>query len=372
MLKSYNILLFPTKFQRASLYLHKVHLGKDVSAAKELLNAKVARVLPVIVLEGEQAGLGANLGLDLLDSNLLVLRASDGHAVAVTTLGPSNLSDVGTLGSGTGADLGGLSELLSGKVTSHLGGDGGSEVRVDLDGEDVNVVAESGALLLPGADGLGGGDGNVGGETAALELLADVVNVGSKLVGCAVVVEHALVADNDHGDAVLGSLVLDVLELGVGVLGEGTLAAGAAALKEDAVDDLQAVLLALRNHVLEDTAVGAVRADGGEAHAGDLLDIRADLASGLAVAIGGIGSVGDSPLVTVGLDVRSGAVATSGLGLVSSLGAAGLGAVGRLRVDWYRGVRRSRLGRLRLGRWGVVDLSRLAWGRSVVDFDGLA
>jgi hypothetical protein len=344
-----------------------LRLSEGIGAAKVLLNAKLAGVLPVVVLVREKAGLNTNLLLDLLESNLLVLRGSDGLAIAVTRGGPSDLGDVGTLLSSLGADLGGLSELGGGKVTSHLGGDGGSEVRVDLDSEDVNVVAESGTVVLPGTDGLGGGDGNVGGETAALELLADVVEVATELAGLAVVVEDALVANNDHGNAVLGSLVLDVLELAVGVAGEGTLATSTATLKEDTVDDLQAVLLAFGNNVLEDTAVGAVGADGGETHLGDLLDIGSDLSAGPALSVLGIRSVGHGPLVTVGDDVASGAVASGRLGLVSCLGAgrSRLGGVGRLGVDRHWG----RLGRLRLGgrsrvslRWlGSLRLGRSRW-----------
>lgn len=344
---------------------------QDISAAEVLLNTEVTGVLPVVVLEREQASLGADLLLDLLDGNLLVLGASDGSAVAVSTLGPADLGDVGTLLSSLGAHLGGLGELLSSKVTSHLGGDGRGEVWVDLDGEDVDVVAERGALLLPGADGLGGGDGNVRGEAAALELLADVVDVRGELAGLAVVVEHALVANDDHGDVVLGCLVLDVLELSVGVAGEGTLATGTATLKEDTVDDLEAVLLALRNDILEDTAVGAVRTDGGEAHLGDLLDVILDITSGLALAVLGIGSVGHGPLVAVGDNVAGAAVATGRLGLVSSLGAGGdrLGRVRRgrsglagLLLGGSRRVDLSGLGGLWLSRGSRVDRRRGSWG----------
>ncbi len=117
-----------------------------------------------------------------------------------------------------------------------------------MDGEDVNVVAERGALLLPGTDGLGGSDSNVFWEAAALELVADIVDVGGELGGLAVVVEHAFVSDDDHGDIVLGRVVLDVGELSVGVVGEWSFAVG---VEVDAVDDLEIVLLACRDNILE-------------------------------------------------------------------------------------------------------------------------
>lgn len=192
-----------------------------------------------------------------------------------------------------------------------------------LHSEDVDMRAELCALLLPGANGLGGGDGDVLGEAGTLKSFTNVVDVGGELAGDAVVVEHALVADDDHGDAVLRRVVLDVIELVIGVLREGTLATATASLEEDTVDDLQTVFLAGRNDVLEDTAVGAVGADGGETKLSNLLDVGLDVSLGPAVAIGSIGSVGHSPSVAVGDDTAAGAVATGRLGLLSSLGAAG-------------------------------------------------
>jgi hypothetical protein len=338
-------------------------------------------VLPGVVLVREDARLSTNSLLDLLDSNLLVLRAGNSLAVGVTRAGPSDLGDVGTLLSGAGADLCGLGELLNSKLTGLVGGDSAGEVRVDLAGEDVDVVAKSGAVLLPGADGLGGGDGNVLGETGALERLADVVDVATESRCVAVAVKDALVADDDHGDAVLGRTVLDGVELLVGVGGERSLAAGTTALEEDAVDDLEAVLLALGNNGLEDTAVGAVGADRGEAHLGDVLDVGLDLVGSLAVAVLSIGSVGHGPLVAVGDDVATGAVAAGGLGLVSRLGAAGsrLGGVGGHRLLWLGRSGRVDLrwlGSLRLGgrnRVGLCGLGGLRLGgRSRVDLCWLA
>ena len=342
-----------------------------------LLNIKGTRVLPRVILEAEETRLSTNLLHNLLHSLLLLGNTSNCLAVVVTGARPANLGNVLALGCGLGAHLGGLVELLRGKVAGHVGRDGRSEVRVHLHSEDVDMVAQRGALLLPGADGLGGGDSDVLGEASALERLADVVDVRGQLGGRAVVVEHALVADDDHGDTVLRCVVLDVVELVVGVLGERSLAAAAAGLKENAVDDLQVVLLAGRNDVLEDTAVGAVGTDGGEAKVRDLLDVRFDIGFSLAVAVRGVGSVGHGPLIAIGDDTATIAVAASRLRLVSSLGAAGLGlgcvdglraAGSRLRGinglggilrsgglgglrNLLRGLRNSRLSRVLRNRW---------------------
>lgn len=319
-------------------------LVQGVGAAKVPLDIQATGILPAIILEGEEASLGANLLNDLLHSNLLLSLAGNGLAVTSTSARPSDLSDVLALGSSAGADLGGLLELLSSEVTSLLSRDRCGEVGVHLDSEDINVVAEGGTLLFPGADGFGGSDGDVRREISAAELLTNVVDVGGKLGGCAVVVEHALVTNNDHGDAVLGCVGLDVLKLVIGIAREGSPAAAATTLEEDAVDDLQSVALALRNNVLEDTAVGAVGTDGGEAEFSDFLDIILDVFRGLALAIVGVGSIGDGPLVVLDDDAATGAVAASWFWLLSCLGAhgSGLGGVGGLRrvglrsVGWRR------------------------------------
>lgn len=295
-------------------------LVQSLEAAKVLLDIKVTWLLPAVVLEREEAGLGTNRLLDLLHGNLLLSNTGNGKTVGLASAGPSDLSDVLALGGGSGADLGSLLELLSGEGTSLIGSDGLGEVWVNLDGEDIDVIAERGTLLLPCTNGLGGGDSNITGEAGAAKFLADVVNVGGEFGGLAVVVEHALVSNNDHGNAVLGCLVLDVLKLGVGVIGEGTLAS---ALKEDAVNDLQSILLASGNDVLEDAAVGAVRADGGEAKLRDLLNVGLDLVRSLAISAVGIGSVSDRPLVTLGHNAATSAVAAGWLGLSNRLGGAG-------------------------------------------------
>src|SRR5690242_14897143 len=150
---------------------------ENVGAAKVLLHAKRTRVLPRVVLEAEQGRLGTDLLDDLLHRLFLLRNTSDGLAVRVTGAGPPDLGNVQALFCGLWAHLGGLLELLRGKVAGHVGRDGGSEVGVNLDGEDINVGAQLGALLLPSADGLGGGDGNVLREASALERLTDVVDV---------------------------------------------------------------------------------------------------------------------------------------------------------------------------------------------------
>lgn len=352
---------------------------KGVDAAKVLLNVEVTGRLPAVVGEGENAGLGTDGLENLLHGSLLLLDTGNSLAVGVTGAGPADLSDELALGSGLGADLGGLLELLSGEVTSHVSGNGLGEVGVDLDGEDVDVGAESITDLLPRANSLGGSDSDVGGEAGATELITDVVEVGTKLADLAVTVEDALVSDNDHGDRVLGGVLLDVVQLVVGVAGEGTLSGLSTSLEEDAVDDLQSVLGALRDNVLKDTAVSAVRADGGETELRDLLDVGSDLVGGPAVTVVGVRSVGNGPLVAVGLDVLTVVVAAGGLGLVRAVGGAGSGlgllsllgggrdlrGVGRL--GGLGNLRDSRLGNLRNGGVSWLGGSRDLGNRGLGD-----
>jgi hypothetical protein len=357
-----------------------------------LLNVKVARLLPAVVLVREQASLGSDLLHDLLHSSLLLLNTSDSLSVRLTSAGPADLGDVLALGSSLGANLGSLLELLGSEVTGLLSGDGLGEVGVDLDSEDIDVVAESSTVLLPGANSLSGSDSNAL-VAGADELLTDVVDVRTKLVNVAVTVEDTFVSDNDHGDGVLGGVVGDVLELVVGVAGERTPAALATGLKEDTVDDLQSVLLALRNNVLEDTAVSAVGADSGKSELRDLLDVGGDLIGGLAVTRVSVRGVCNGPLVAVGLDVVTLVVAASGLGLLYLLGGARgwlgllggrgrcrgsvgrLGSLGNLRNGRLGGFRNRRVSGLRLlgdgrvsrlgllGNGGVCGLSNLRYGR---------
>ncbi len=282
-------------------------------------------MLPEIILEREQARLGTDLLHDSLHSGLLLLGTGYSIAIWVSSAGPANLGNVLALGRSAGANLGSLLKLLESKVTGLVSGHRRCEVGLHLNGEDVNVVAERGTLLLPGTDGFGGSDSNVFGEAAALKLGADVVDVGGELGGLAVVVEHAFVSDNDHGDIVLGRVVLDVGELGVGVVGEWSLAVG---VEVDAVDDLEVVLLACRDNILENAAVGAVGADGSETEVRNLLDIGLDIIGTLAIAVGSVGCVSDSPFVAISDDTSSGGIATSWLRFGSGLAGGCLGCVG--------------------------------------------
>lgn len=304
----------------------------SIRAAEALLNTISTSILPLVISEREQASLLTDLLHDALDSLLLLRVTGNGGAVGLTLLRPANLRDVFALSSGLRADSSSLLELLLGEVTGGGSLDLAGEVGVDLHGEDVDGRAESSTLLLPDVDRLGGGDGDVLGETGALELLTDIDDVLGECLSGAVSVEERLVTDNDHGDAVLVGALDDLLELVVCVGGEGALAALAAGLKEDAIDDLQAVLLALWNDVLEDTAISAVAADGGEAEIGDLLDVALNFRGGLALALSGVGRVGDGPLVAIGYDVASGGVGTLGLGLsrLAGLGRHGVGLRGWL------------------------------------------
>lgn len=306
-----------------------------VGAAKELLDVVRAGGLPVVVLVAEDAGVVTDLLDDAAHGLLLLGLAGDGSAVGVTARGPANLGDELALGGSLGADLGGLLELLHSEVTGLGGGLATVEVGLDLGGEDVDDVAERATVLLPSGDGLGGGDG--GSEAGGGPLGLDGSDVRGEGTGVSAVARDILVADNEHGDAVLGGAADDGLQLLVGTLGAG----GSCGIEEDAVDDLHAVLLRSRDDVLENTAVGAVDTDGNVAEAGDLANVGGNLRLGLAVTALGVGGVGDGPLLAIGLVPGTRAV-RGGAGL------AGLGGRSSSVAGW-------------LGRRGSSVAGRLGW-----------
>lgn len=318
-----------------------------IRAAKVLLDVVRAGSLPRVVLVAEDASVGSDLLDDAAHGLLLLLLAGHGRLVGRPAGRPANLGDELALGGGAGAHLGGLLELVGGEVTGLGGSLAAVEEGLDLRGEDVDVLAPRAAVLLPGGDGLGGGDGRS--ETGGGPLLLDVGEVAGEGTGVAAVAGDVLVTDDHHGDAVLGGALDDVLELLVGTLGTG----GGGGVEEDAVDDLEAVLRAGGDDVLEDTAVGAVDTDGGVTKTSDLANVLLNLGLGLAVTSGGVGGVGDSPLVTVGLVPGASAV-RRGAGL-AGLGLRGSGLGGSC------------------GRGSMVagSLAGGSWRSSVVAGDGL-
>ena len=309
-----------------------------------LLDTKGTGGLPEVVLEAEDARFGSDLGKDALEGFLLLALSGDGVAVGVTLGRPSDLGDVLASGGSLGAHGGGHGELLSGEITGFAGGDLAGEEGVDLDGEDVDVVAQGGTLVLPHVDGLGGGEGDILGETGVQELSAHVIDVGGKFFGGRASVEQALVSNNDHGDRVLGCVLDEGLDLVLGSRGEGAFTGR----EEDAEDDLDAVRLACGNNVVENTAVSAIHADGGESQTGDLCNVALDFTGRLAVTVGGVGGVGDGPLVALGHDATGLAVGAAAVGRLARL-------AGFFRFSRVAGLARlSGLGGDNWGRWGRI------------------
>lgn len=331
-----------------------------VCTAKVLLNIVGARSLPVVVLVAEDASVITNLIDDAAHSFLLLSLSWDSSVVGRATSWPTNLGDELALGSSLRADLGSLLKL----VVSELTGLGGSLSTVkeglDLSSKDIDDIAPSASVLLPSSDGLGSGDGS--GETSGAELGADSGNVGSERTSISTVAGDVFVTNDQHGSAVFGCLLDNVLELLIGALG----ARGTSGVEEDAVDDLEVVLLARRDDVLENTAVGAVHTDSSVAETRDLANVDLDLGLRLAVTAGRVRGVSDGPLVAIGLVPGASTIGRSaglaGLGFGDNLGGrwwrssvvAGNGLLGRLR----RRLDRDRGGRGRRGRLGNVASRR--------------
>lgn len=320
-----------------------------VRTAKVLLDVVRTGSLPVVVLVAEDASMVTDLFDDGAHGLLLLLLSGDSSVVGRTTSWPTDLGDEFTLGSSLGADLGSLLKLVNGKLAGLRSSLSTIEEGLDLSGKDIDDVAPCASVLFPGSNGFGSGDRSV--EASGAELGTDSGNVGSESASITTVTGDVLVTDDEHRDTVLGCLGDNVVQLVVGTLGTG----GAVGVKEDAVDDLEAVLLACRNDVLKNTAVGAVHTDSGVAESRDLANINLDLGLGLAVTAGRVGGVGDGPLVAIGLVPGTRAIRRSaglaGLGLRGNMGGrcrgsrvvAGnlLGGL-RRRLDGHIGGRRRR------------------------------
>jgi len=268
-----------------------------IGAAKVLLDVPGARGLPGVGLVAEDAGMVTDLLNDAVQGLLLLGLTGDGLAVGGSLGRPPNLRDELAPGSGFGAHFGSLLELLVGKFTGLGSSLATVEVWLDLSGKDVDDIAESRTILLPGCDSLGGGHGDGGRETSAVELLLYVLDIAREGASVATVAGDVLVADDEHGHGILGGVLDDVLELLIGTLGVRAVAS----VEEDAVDDVESMLLAGGDNVLENAAVGTVDTDGGVAEVGDLADVVLHFSFGLAVSTLGVGSVGDGPLIAVGL-----------------------------------------------------------------------
>lgn len=319
-----------------------------------LLASAVARLLPLVILEGEENDLVTASVTDRLDGRSLVLRAGNGLAVGVTTAGPASLQVDNLVAP---ANVLENVELALSELAGIRGRGVGVEVSVDVGTSDTNVRAE-GRLhlrLLPDVKGLSSGP--VTGVARAARL--NVNNELLELLNRADAALDALVTNNEelnHGPLGPGNNVVDLL------LDVGGVDAAASALDKDTNDHGHAILLASRGNGLVGVTVAGVDADSGEAVGLELRNILLNLAGGLASTIArAVGGVSDGPHVG-----RTSHVTKSSLGL------------GLLRLGLH-GLRLLRLGLLRLGlglRSGLLGLrsrsrNARAGKRAVVDGAGL-
>jgi hypothetical protein len=130
--------------------------AEDLSAAPVALAVAVAGGLPLVVPEGEEDGLVANLVLNGVDCLSLLLGASAGNAVALAGIGPASLKDE----TGLVADALDDGQLALDELAGVLRLGVGVEVGVGVAGDDVNGGAElRDIVVLPGGDDVGGGEG---------------------------------------------------------------------------------------------------------------------------------------------------------------------------------------------------------------------
>lgn len=214
-----------------------------------LLNAKLARLLPLLILEREEHNLGPNSCLNPFDSSSLVLWRRARSTVALTRRRPARLHDVDVLAR---ADLSQIVDLCLDEVTRVLSLGVRIEERVQVSGDDIDDVAPGRALVLPDGELVGRGDAAC--ETRGLEGLLRGGDEAGEVGGGALALEDGLVADNDQLDEVPLGPFGNGVDLGLGT-------ADARPGDEDAEDDFHAVGFGGATDVFEGGAVGAVDTD---------------------------------------------------------------------------------------------------------------
>lgn len=240
-------------------------------------------------METKENSLLTNDGLNRGNSGALLCRTGAGETVAFTLSGPAGLQNVTGLAAHVLDNL----ELTGDEVTGLVRGGAGVKVRVSVRANDVNDLAHRGNVLAnPGRDDIGSGvETGVAGRT---ELTLDVDNKVAKLSGSAVVVEHGLVTNDDHGHHVPLRPVLQVRDL----LSKSGMIIGAARLvNENTSDDLDTMSLTGRANGVEGVAVGGVNTDGVDSGILDGTDFSHNGLGRLAVTGRGVWGVGDTEVL---------------------------------------------------------------------------
>src|ERR1700754_4115063 len=108
---------------------------ENIGAPPELFDAKLARLLPWLILVAQEHNLRTHSGVDALEGSGLVLRAGASSAVAVTRVRPARFQDVhGLAVADTVEDVNLALDEATGLVSSH----GGVEEGVQVGTDDVN------------------------------------------------------------------------------------------------------------------------------------------------------------------------------------------------------------------------------------------
>lgn len=245
---------------------------EEITATELSLDAESTRVLPAIVRPGEP-GDGGTLVLliDRVNSLLLLLLTRNGGTVGLTGVWPSGLEDDDVLGV-TAVRLG-KSDLVLDELTGIGWGNAGVEEWVNVNTDDVHVLADVRGNLLQDVDWLSGGDWSL--VTSSADLLGNGGHVGTELGTTAETVEDGLVTNDKELDETPLGPGDDVSNLRVGSL-------DTSGLDEDTENDLESVLLASRADRLESTAVRRVETESLESLGGNSSNITIDLGSGLA------------------------------------------------------------------------------------------
>lgn len=306
--------------------------------------------LPLVISQGEEDGLLADLEEERGNGSSLLDDTSTGDTVAGTGRGPASLKDTGLL---AGADSVDNVELATDKGTS-IGGNGlGVEVSVGLSTDNVNDIAESvsGGRLLPDTNGVGGGEGT----SVARELRLALSDEVSELRGGTVSVEDGLVGNDDQVNEIpLGPRADGANLLGNGGVGGGTVSS----VNVDSKDHLHAVVSAGTTDVGQGVAVSRVDTDGRDTESSDSGNVLGNSVAGLAATRLIVGSVGDGPggnTVSGQTTSGGGGGSRAGSGAGSLGGGNGGGSSRGGRVDRDSGGRGSSAGGGRRDVKGAVD-----------------
>lgn len=265
--------------------------GEVRATAPGLLAVATARLLPLVILVGEEDGLATNLGADGGKGDALLNETGEGKTVAVTLLGPAALQVDGLL---AGADVVEKVDLALNEVTGLDGGDVRVEVGVDVGTGEVDDVAEGAGDIsaLPDVEGLSSGE-----RAGVAGLGLDGGDEGGELLSSAVAVHDGLVTDNEEVDHVPVSPSGEGVDL---LLDLGGVVAAARVLDEDTDNHANTVLLAGGGDSVNGIAVGRVDTDKVEAVVLDVGDVLLDLGGVLAFTGGTVvRGVGDTVVVTV-------------------------------------------------------------------------